>query len=154
VFTIHCSEQHCTSSIRFSTASVILGISVYSRGTDHTENSLHRCIMPLLGVPRDRYLGSPLARWLLPSTDHIKNISTVLLTACVCVGLFTELLPGNAFIKSVTVLKSCWNVGPGSQTPAPQNVNCNGLHKVFITHHAHKQHTIYSVYTKNHSSRH
>jgi hypothetical protein len=35
--------------------------------------------------------------------DHITNTSTVLLTARVCVGLFTELLPGNALIKSVTV---------------------------------------------------
>jgi hypothetical protein len=27
-----------------------------------------------VGVPRDRYLCSPLARCMLPSTDHIENI--------------------------------------------------------------------------------
>jgi hypothetical protein len=37
-----------------------------------------------MGVPSDRYLGSPLARWLLPSTDHIENTATVFLTAIVC----------------------------------------------------------------------
>jgi hypothetical protein len=37
-----------------------------------------------VGVPRDRYLGSPLARWLLPSAAHIENTSAVLSTACVC----------------------------------------------------------------------
>jgi hypothetical protein len=48
------------------------------------KHCLHRCITPLLGVPRDCYLSSPLARWLLPSTDHTEITSTVLLTACVC----------------------------------------------------------------------
>jgi hypothetical protein len=31
----------------------------------------------LLGLPRDRYLASPLDRWLLPSTDHIENTATI-----------------------------------------------------------------------------
>jgi hypothetical protein len=49
-------------------------------------------------LPSDRILP-------LRDTDNIENISTVLLTAFVCVGLFTEVLPGNALIKSVKILR-------------------------------------------------
>jgi hypothetical protein len=37
----------------------------------------------LLGFPRDRYLASPLARWLLLSMDHIENTAPIVMYCCV-----------------------------------------------------------------------
>jgi hypothetical protein len=64
-----------------------------ARNTQKTQSLLLRHTS--VGVPRDRYLGSPLARWLLPSNIH--TASTVARW-----NVFTELLPGNALIKSIT----------------------------------------------------
>jgi hypothetical protein len=59
-------------------------------GANSQKTRLRHCYVRLLGFPRDRYLASPLARWLLPSTDHIENASTILLRgACVRTCILT-----------------------------------------------------------------
>jgi hypothetical protein len=106
---LHRSTSNSSSDLRrlsspiqpsVSSESQLQAVIIQAQHGPRRKRSLHRCVTPLVEVPRDRYLGSPLARWLLPSTDYIENTFTVLLT--VCVGLFTELLPGNALIKSLT----------------------------------------------------
>jgi hypothetical protein len=66
--------------------SVLWPLTILRHGP-RTENTtpllLRTC---LLGLPRDRYPASPLARWLLPSivldVNHIENIAPVLLASC------------------------------------------------------------------------
>jgi hypothetical protein len=44
-------------------------LSLYRHGTDHAENKVLLLRHASVWVPRDHYLGSPLARWLLPSNE-------------------------------------------------------------------------------------
>jgi hypothetical protein len=49
---------------------------LYNFGTDHAQKTqpFYCCMTSQFGVPRDLYPGRPLARWLLPSTDHTENL--------------------------------------------------------------------------------
>jgi hypothetical protein len=73
IFTIHCSELHCTSSNSLFNYFQLLRLFWESRyiaaawTTQKTQSLLLRHAS--VGVPRDRYLGSPLASWMLPSNE-------------------------------------------------------------------------------------
>jgi hypothetical protein len=77
-------------------------ILISSRHGPRTENTalllLRAC---LLGLPRDRYPASPLARWLLPGNDlsanRIENTAPVMLAAC----LFERVYLATGFSGSV-----------------------------------------------------
>jgi hypothetical protein len=71
-----------------------------------TENTvlllLHAC---LLGFPRDRYPGSPLASWLLPSESlSMVPKRTPLLLFCVRLNVFTKSLPSNVYMQHTLIV--------------------------------------------------
>jgi hypothetical protein len=75
----------------FLTASVILGISVYRRGTDHTENLFHSC-------------SDVSQRNCLATNRNIRYNNGLPIVVMQYEGkVFTKLLPSNSLIESVTI---------------------------------------------------
>jgi hypothetical protein len=62
-------QTHSHSIISLVLSGLSYRLSLYRHGKDHAENTVLLLRHASFGVPRDCYLGSPLARWLLPSNE-------------------------------------------------------------------------------------
>jgi hypothetical protein len=91
------------------TLSVILGISLYGRGTDHTENTSSGLYLLLWrhcicgNVFTEPLLRNGLHNAVVPSLLGADDTENTASPIGACWTVFTELLPSNALIKSVTM---------------------------------------------------